>query len=110
MLKITKSVTDNFSQLQWATAAPAHKAKATQRCLKENVSDFIEHKDWLSTRRDLNTFDYKLWSVLEVEGCQRKYSYLYSFKVLEGEQSNGNSHEGSVNFDKEVAKETLKPV
>ena len=46
-------------------SAPAHKAKVTQKWLKDHVPDFIAHDEWPPASPDLNPLDYFVWSKLE---------------------------------------------
>lgn len=46
------------------------------------MPDFIEPKDLPSTSPDLNPFEYKLWSILEVKVWHKWNSYLKTLKNL----------------------------
>lgn len=61
-------------------SAPAHKAKTTQRWLKDNIPDFISSDDWPASSPDLNPLDYKIWSVLEEMACSKPHTNLETLK------------------------------
>ncbi|XP_045536677.1 uncharacterized protein LOC123721594 [Papilio machaon] len=60
--------------------APCHKARTTQGWLETNVPDFIRVEDWPSSSLDLNTLDFKLWSVLEDMACSERHGSIESLK------------------------------
>ncbi|KAF2880090.1 hypothetical protein ILUMI_26082 [Ignelater luminosus] len=57
-------------------SAPVYKAKITQTWLQNNVPD------WPSGSLDLNPLDYKLWSVLEVMLCHKRYPNIESDRAV----------------------------
>lgn len=61
-------------------SAPAHKARTTQRWLKDNLPDFIAFEDWPSGSPDLNPLDYRLWEVLEEKACSKPHRNIDSLK------------------------------
>ena len=74
-----------FPRKSWTfqqVSAPAHKAKATQKWLRENVPYFIASEEWPSGSPDLNPLDYKLWSVLEEIVCTKRYTNFESLKSV----------------------------
>ncbi|GFW24795.1 hypothetical protein TNCV_1960621 [Trichonephila clavipes] len=52
-------------------SAPAHETNTIQQWLKENVLDFIEHKEGSFSSQDLSLLNDKLGSVLEEKVCQK---------------------------------------
>jgi hypothetical protein len=45
-----------------------------------NIPAFISAEDWPSGSPDLNPLDYKLWAVLGVMACRKRYNNLDSLK------------------------------
>lgn len=72
-----------FQNLRWSfqqDSAPAHKAKSTQRWLRDNLPDFISTSDWPSSSPDLNPLDYQLWAELEQNVCRKRHPNIASLK------------------------------
>jgi hypothetical protein len=61
-------------------SATAHKAKTMQHWLENHVPKFISSGYWLSANPDLNSLDYKFWSVLKSKVCTRCLHNLESLK------------------------------
>ncbi|GFX46728.1 hypothetical protein TNCV_4038761 [Trichonephila clavipes] len=69
--------------------------------VKEECTDISKHKDWSSSRLDLNPFDYKLWSVLKTKVCQKRNHNL-------DRRNDGNYHGDSTCLEKIIGQRYLK--
>ena len=61
-------------------SAPSHKAKETQRWLRENVPEFITILEWPPYSPDLNLLDYAIWGYIESIVCAKPHETVKSLK------------------------------
>ncbi len=61
-------------------SAPVHQACSTWEWLQNNILDFTAAEDWLSSSPDLNSLDYKFWTVLEGISFTKSHCNLKSLK------------------------------
>uniref|UniRef100_A0A914CVH4 Tc1-like transposase DDE domain-containing protein n=1 Tax=Acrobeloides nanus TaxID=290746 RepID=A0A914CVH4_9BILA len=70
-------------EVEWVyqqDSAPSHKAKETQRWLRENVPDFITVLDWPPYSPDLNPLDYSILGYIKSIACTKPHESVKSLK------------------------------
>lgn len=77
---LSKTLFKNKDWIFQQDSAPSHKAKTTQKWLKDNLPGFISTEEWPSSSPDLNPLDYSLWTELELRACRKSHPNLESLK------------------------------
>lgn len=77
---LSTTLFDNKNWFFQQDSAPSHKAKSTQKWLRDNLPGFISAEEWPSSSPDLNPLDYSLWTELELRACRKSHPNLSSLK------------------------------